>query len=56
MDCPRCGWPEVRRTRRVGWLDRLLSIVYIYPFRCGRCLYRYRAMRWGVRYGRRALV
>jgi len=56
LQCPRCGWPEVRRTRRVGFLERLLSMIYIYPFRCGRCLHRYRSMRWGVRYSRRALV
>ncbi len=52
-DCPRCGSPDVRRTRRVGLIERLLSLVYVYPFRCARCLHRYRAMRWGRRYTKR---
>jgi len=52
-ECPRCGSPDVRRTRRVGLIERLLSLVYVYPFRCARCLHRYRAMRWGRRYTKR---
>jgi hypothetical protein len=34
--------------------ERLLSLVYVYPFRCVRCLFRFRAMRWGIRYSKRA--
>ena len=55
-ECPRCGNPDVRRTRRVGFIERLLSLVYVYPFRCARCLHRFRVMRWGTRYYKRALV
>ena len=54
--CPRCGGAEVRRAPRLGMTERLLSLVYVYPFRCARCLHRFRVMRWGTRYFKRALV
>jgi len=52
-ECPSCGGREVRRTRREGLTERLLSVIYMYPFRCDRCRHRYRAMRWGRRYTKR---
>jgi len=39
--CPRCGQDIVQRVRRRGLLDHLLSIVYIYPFRCQVCFHRF---------------
>ena len=48
--CPACHADAVRRSGRQGVLERLLSVVYIYPFRCTRCGQRVRAMQWGARY------
>jgi hypothetical protein len=52
--CPRCGRHFVQRAHRTGILERLLSVVYIYPFRCQVCMHRFRASRWGQRYRRRS--
>lgn len=52
--CPRCGQDIVQRVRRRGLLDHLLSIVYIYPFRCQVCFHRFRTFQWGVRYVKEA--
>jgi PilZ domain len=51
--CPRCRSEDVERVSREGWFERLLSIVYVYPFRCRACLRRFLAFRWGQRYVRR---
>jgi hypothetical protein len=51
--CPRCGADMIHRARRVGLVESLLSRIYIYPFRCGRCFSRFRLMQWGRRYVRR---
>lgn len=48
--CPRCGQDIVQRISRQGLLERLLSIAYIYPFRCQVCSHRFRTFQWGVRY------
>ena len=48
--CPRCGGQSVRRSSRVGAFERLISIIYVYPFRCPRCTHRFRALNWGHRY------
>ena len=40
----------MRRSSRVGALERVLGVVYVYPFRCQRCTHRYRALHWGHRY------
>ncbi len=40
----------MRRSSRVGALERLISVFYVYPFRCQRCTHRYRAFHWGHRY------
>ena len=45
LTCPRCGASEPRRSHRRGGLERLLSYVGWYPFRCTTCQYRFRA-RW----------
>ncbi len=52
--CPRCGRHFVQRAHRTGVLEQLLSVAYIYPFRCQVCMHRFRALRWGQRYRRRA--
>ena len=53
--CPRCRQDIVQRIRRQGLLEYLLSIAYIYPFRCQVCSHRFRAFQWGVRYVKQAL-
>lgn len=52
--CPRCGQDIVQRVRRQGLLEYLLSIAYIYPFRCQVCFHRFRTFQWGVRYVKQA--
>lgn len=52
--CPRCSQDIVRRIRRRGILDHLLSLAYIYPFRCQVCSHRFRTFQWGVRYVKQA--
>src|SRR5256886_10949924 len=47
--CPRCGGQSVRRSSRVGAFERLISSLYVYPFRCQRCSHRFRALNWGHR-------
>ncbi len=42
----------MRRSHRNGFPERLLSLFYIYPFRCQACGYRFLALRWGRRYTR----
>src|SRR3989442_15009775 len=48
--CPRCEGQSVRRSSRVGAFERLISSLYVYPFRCQRCSHRFRALNWGHRY------
>jgi hypothetical protein len=48
--CPQCGKDFVRRSHRQGILEWLLSVVFVYPFRCQLCTHRFLAMQWGVRY------
>ena len=50
--CPRCQSEVVERAGRAGLLERLLSVAYVYPFRCQSCLHRFRALAWRQRYVR----
>ena len=49
--CPRCSSEYVKRVSRVG-PERLMSLFYIYPFRCQPCGHRFRLLQWGVTYTR----
>jgi DNA-binding cell septation regulator SpoVG len=49
--CPKCSSEYVKRASRVG-LERLMSLFYIYPFRCQPCGHRFRLFQWGVTYTR----
>jgi len=51
--CPRCGEAHLRRAHRENIGERLLSLAYVYPFRCQLCGHRFLAMQWGQRYARR---
>lgn len=48
--CPKCGKDFVRRTLRKGTLERVLSVFYVYPFRCQLCAHRFTRMEPGKRY------
>src|SRR5688572_16780395 len=50
--CPECSTEYVIRVRRQTVAERLLSLLYIYPFRCQLCGYRFKTLIRGVRYVR----
>jgi hypothetical protein len=50
--CPECSTEYVRRVRRRSIAERLLSVIYIYPFRCQLCGHRFKTLRWGDKYVR----
>jgi PilZ domain len=52
LACPKCGSTLVGRTHRNGIFERLVSLGYVYPFRCQVCQRRFRRFRWGERYVR----
>lgn len=41
-----------RRSQRTGLPELLLSLLYVYPYRCQYCGHRFRAFHWGRRYVR----
>lgn len=50
--CPSCRTNVVRRSRRQGFLEQTISLLYVYPFRCRLCSYRFLALQWGARFER----
>jgi len=42
LKCPNCARDFVRRVSRAGLSERLLSVFYVYPFKCQLCGYRFR--------------
>jgi transposase-like protein len=46
--CPRCASAAVRRSHRRG-VERLLSLLAIYPFRCKSCHSRFWRLAVGIR-------
>jgi hypothetical protein len=50
LKCPNCSREFVRRVARVGFTERLLGLLYIYPFKCQLCGFRFRFLQRGVRY------
>jgi len=53
--CPRCGKSFARRSHRQGLKERLLSLLYLYPFRCQVCANRFRAFQFRTRYVKRTV-
>jgi len=39
--CPVCGWTDVRRSMPHGFLDSLVRIVGMVPYRCRSCGQRF---------------
>jgi hypothetical protein len=50
--CPNCSREYVTRVSRLGILEHLLSLFYVYPFKCQLCGYRFKFVQKGVRYKR----
>jgi len=50
--CPKCHCEFVKRSRRAGLIDHLISSFSIYPFRCQLCRYRFHRFQKGVTYKR----
>lgn len=48
--CPNCGRDFVRRSHRQGLLERVLSVIYVYPFRCQLCMHRFLTLQLGKRF------
>ena len=54
LHCPICGAPFIRVTYHEGRVERLLSRVNIFPFRCQLCTNRFRAFYAGARHNTQA--
>ncbi len=52
FSCPDCSSGQINRIGRQSAWDFLLSVIYIYPFRCEACTRRFRLFEWGIRYHR----
>jgi hypothetical protein len=39
--CPVCGWTDVRRSMPHGFLDRVVRMVGLVPYRCRSCSHRF---------------
>ena len=50
--CSKCHTDFVKRSRRAGLTDHLMSLFSIYPFRCQLCSYRFYLKQKGARYKR----
>jgi hypothetical protein len=50
LKCPNCCKPYVARVARVGFTEELLSIFYVYPFKCQLCGCRFKVLQRGIRY------
>jgi hypothetical protein len=48
LHCPTCGSSFVRATYCAGVIERLLSLVNLFPFRCQLCTNRFRLFYSGV--------
>ena len=54
LHCPNCGTPFVRVTHQEGRVERLLSHVNVFPFRCQLCTNRFRTFYSGARHNTQA--
>ena len=52
VPCSACGGTLARRSHRSDLVERMLSLLYVYPFRCQSCSHRFLALQWGIRYHR----
>ncbi len=54
LHCPNCGTPFVRVIYQEGRVERLLSRVNVFPFRCQLCTNRFRTFYAGARHSTQA--
>ena len=54
LHCPNCGVPFVRVTYQESRVERLLSRIKVFPFRCRLCTNRFRAFYSGARHNTQA--
>jgi hypothetical protein len=54
LHCPNCEAPFVRVTYQEGRVERLLSHLNMFPFRCQLCTNRFRAFYAGARHNTQA--
>jgi PilZ domain-containing protein len=54
LHCPTCGTSFIRVTYPEGRVERLLSRVKVFPFRCQLCKNRFRVFYTGVRHNTQA--
>ena len=47
VQCTRCATDYVRQSRRSGTIDRILSMLRMFPFRCQLCTHRFWVIRLG---------
>jgi PilZ domain len=47
IQCTRCATDYVRQSRRSGTIDRVLSMLRMFPFRCQLCTHRFWVIRLG---------
>ena len=52
LHCPTCGSSFVRATYCEGGIERLLSLVNLFPFRCQLCMTRFRSISPNARQNR----
>jgi len=52
LPCPKCDGTLARRSHRDGLVEKMISLMYVYPFRCQLCGHRFFALQWGIRYHR----
>lgn len=50
INCPDCSSEFVKRMRRITAFERLLSLFYVYPFRCQVCDQAFKVFQPGIRY------
>lgn len=50
LQCPKCRNSGVRRSPRKSAIEYVLSLAYVYPFRCDFCGQRFKKIQWGRRY------
>jgi hypothetical protein len=50
LKCPKCRNSGVRRSPRKTAMEYVLSLAYVYPFRCEFCGRRFKRIQWGRRY------
>lgn len=47
LNCPHCHSEQIYRSRRRGVIERrILTMVFMRPFRCNQCAFRF--FRWSI--------